>query len=163
VSLSNGQTLMKEKRDYEGCSGRPMPWEDAVRKFERLSLPYTDPALRQEIAAAVAELESISAADLVRLLARVRVPGRPSPPSALAGVLLATLIRVWLHPLLGNQYPFPTFFVASMVTAWYAGLGPALLSLMLGCLAGIYSFVPPTTPWTATLLGTSIFAFVAVT
>src|SRR5437868_12102411 len=87
----------------------------------------------------------------------------PRYGSALAGVLLATLIRVWLHPLLGNQYPFTTFFVASMVTAWYAGLGPALLSLALGCLAGVYYFVPPTSPWTATLLGMGIFVFVAVT
>src|SRR5437763_13982069 len=86
----------------------------------------------------------------------------PRYGSALAGVLLATLIRVWLHPLLGNQYPFPTFFVASMVTAWYAGLGPALLSLTLGCLAGIHYFVLPTTPWAATLLGTSIYAFAAL-
>jgi signal transduction histidine kinase len=87
----------------------------------------------------------------------------PRYGSALTGVLLATLMRAWLHPLLGNQYPFPTFFVASMVTAWYAGLGPALLSLTLGCLAGIHYFVPPTTPWAAILLGTSIFAFVALT
>ena len=56
----------------------------------------------------------------------------PRYGSALAGVLLATLIRAWLHPVLKDHYPFPTFFVAFMVTAWYAGFGPALLSLGLG-------------------------------
>src|SRR5438105_11903048 len=63
--------------------------------------------------------------------------------SAVVGVLLATLVRAWLHPLLRDQYPFPTFFVAAMVTAWYAGFGPALLSLGLGCLLATYFFIPP--------------------
>jgi signal transduction histidine kinase len=74
----------------------------------------------------------------------------PREPSALlwrygcavVGVILATLIRVWLHPLLGDLYPFSTFFVAAMVTAWYAGFGPALFSLGLGCLSATYYFVP---------------------
>ena len=31
--------------------------------------------------------------------------------------------------MLGANYPFFTFFVAVMFTAWYAGLGPALVAL----------------------------------
>jgi 2-methylcitrate dehydratase len=77
--LSNGQTLVKEKRDYEGFSSRPMPWKDVVQKFERLSAPHTDPALRRDIVGAVADLEAISVADLTRLLARVRLPGAEGP------------------------------------------------------------------------------------
>src|SRR6266849_674884 len=87
----------------------------------------------------------------------------PRYGSALAGVLLATLIRAWLHPLLGDQYPFLTFFLASTFTAWYAGFGPALLSLGLGCFLCLYYFVPPTKSWAATLLGTGLFLFVGLT
>jgi 2-methylcitrate dehydratase len=82
ISLSIGKTLVKEKRDYEGFHTRPMEWKDAARKFERLSAPYTDAGLRQEIAAAVADLESIPVADLTRCLARVRIPGTAVPVDA---------------------------------------------------------------------------------
>jgi hypothetical protein len=50
-----------------------MSWENAVKKFERLSAPYTGRALRREIAEAVANLETIQVADLTRLLAKVQV------------------------------------------------------------------------------------------
>src|SRR5262249_48797936 len=87
--------------------------------------------------------------------------------SALAGVLLATLVRACLHPLLGDQYPFPTFFVAAMVTAWYAGFGPALLSLGLGCLSAVSLFVPPPHAWSAirgpNLLAVGLYLFVGLT
>src|SRR5690242_6379349 len=62
---------------------------------------------------------------------------------ALTGVLLATLIRWWLHPLLGDQYPFPTFFIVVILTAQYVGLGPALSALLLGCLIGTRFFLSP--------------------
>jgi 2-methylcitrate dehydratase len=79
--LSGGRQLIKEKRDYKGFTTRPMDWEDAIQKFERLSAPYTDPALRRDIAGAVASLDAIPVADLTRLLARVRRPGANEPPS----------------------------------------------------------------------------------
>jgi 2-methylcitrate dehydratase len=78
VFLSDGRVLVKEKRDYEGFYSRPMQWEDEVRKFERLSAPYTDAALRRDIVGAVADLETISTTDLTRLLARAQVPGAGS-------------------------------------------------------------------------------------
>jgi PAS domain S-box-containing protein len=87
--------------------------------------------------------------------------------SALAGVLLAALVRAWLRPVLGDQYPFPTFFIASMVTAWYAGFGPALLSLLLGCLTATYFFVPPENAWAPlrgpNLLASGLYLFVGLT
>jgi PAS domain S-box-containing protein len=96
------------------------------------------------------------------------VPHKPAAPllrygSALAGVFLAALARAWLRPLLGDLYPFPTFFVASMVTAWYAGFWPALLSLGLGCLAATYFFVPPTSAWAPQWLGIGLYLFVGLT
>src|SRR5436190_23896753 len=61
---------------------------------------------------------------------------------AILGVILATLIRMWLQPLLREGFPFPTFFVVVILTARYVGLGPALLALLLGGLSGTYFFLP---------------------
>jgi 2-methylcitrate dehydratase len=72
VSLRSGRVLMKEKRDYEGFPTNPMRWETVVQKFERLSSPYADTTLRQEIVESVERLENLQVEDLMRLLARVR-------------------------------------------------------------------------------------------
>jgi 2-methylcitrate dehydratase len=72
VSLNDGRILTKEKRDYEGFFRRPMSWETAARKFERLSAPYIQLELRREIIDAVANLEVIEALDLARLLGKVQ-------------------------------------------------------------------------------------------
>ncbi len=75
VWLRDGRKLFIEKEAYEGFFTQPMRWETVVAKFERLSAPYTDAALRADIAAAITNLETISVADLIQLLARVKVPG----------------------------------------------------------------------------------------
>jgi 2-methylcitrate dehydratase len=72
VSLRDGRVLVKEKRDYEGFPTNPMRWETVVQKFERLSAPYADVALRQEIVEAVERVENLQVEELMRLLARVR-------------------------------------------------------------------------------------------
>lgn len=72
VWLNDGRILIKEKRDYEGFFRRPMSWETAARKFERLSAPYINLELRREIIDAVANLEMIEALDLTRLLEKVQ-------------------------------------------------------------------------------------------
>lgn len=74
VSLSNNRVLVKEKHDYEGFHTHPMRWETVVQKFERLSRPYTDASLRLKIVDAVADMDSIQIAYLMRLLAKVQVP-----------------------------------------------------------------------------------------
>ena len=63
--------------------------------------------------------------------------------SAVIAILLATLVRLWLDPALGNQAPFATYYIATMVTAWYGGLGPSLVTLVCGALLGSYSFAAP--------------------
>jgi 2-methylcitrate dehydratase len=60
---------------YEGFRTRPMGWDAVVQKFERLSTPYTNAALRREMVAAVGNLEAIPVSDLARLLARAQVEG----------------------------------------------------------------------------------------
>ena len=62
---------------------------------------------------------------------------------ALVAALLATMVRRWLDPVLGNHAPFVTYFAAAMFTAWYCGLGPSLLTIALGGLLGTYLFAQP--------------------
>ncbi len=71
IALRDGQTLIKEKEDYEGFHTRPMPWAIVLQKFERLAAPHTDSGLRGAIAEAVANLESIPTTELTELLSKV--------------------------------------------------------------------------------------------
>jgi 2-methylcitrate dehydratase len=71
VHLKDGEVFEKEKRDYEGFFTRPMGWERAVGKFQRLSAPYVDGCLREGIVAMVASLEDANVADLTRLLEQI--------------------------------------------------------------------------------------------
>ena len=56
---------------------------------------------------------------------------------------LAVVLRRLLDPLLGDHFPLITLFTAVVFVAWYAGRGPALLSLILGAVAGAYFFFHP--------------------
>jgi 2-methylcitrate dehydratase len=73
LTLRDGQKVEREKRDYEGFRSRPMSWETAVEKFEKLAAPFADRSLRQEIIHAVSHLESIEVSELAGLLGKVRV------------------------------------------------------------------------------------------
>lgn len=70
VTLSGGRQFFKEKMDYEGFVTRPMSWSTVREKFDRLSRAHLDDHLREEIAAAVATLETIQVSDLTGLLSR---------------------------------------------------------------------------------------------
>ena len=74
VGMRDGRRAVKEKTDYEGFHTRPMAWETALQKFERLAGPYSSARLRTEIASAVDQLDEMAIADLSALLSRVRVP-----------------------------------------------------------------------------------------
>jgi 2-methylcitrate dehydratase len=73
LTLRDGRRVAEEKQDYEGFRTRPMSWETAVEKFEKLVAPYTDRSLCQGIIRAVLYLESIQVSDLTELLGKVRV------------------------------------------------------------------------------------------
>jgi len=69
-------------------------------------------------------------------------------PAARYGVALLVLglavaIRLTLDPVLGPSQPFVTYIATAAVVAWLGGLGPALLVLGLGFVAGDYLFVHP--------------------
>ena len=72
LTLRDGRRIEKEKHDYEGFRTRPMSWERAVEKFERLGAPYAERPLCGEIVSAVSNLEAIQVSDLTKLLAGVR-------------------------------------------------------------------------------------------
>jgi len=61
---------------------------------------------------------------------------------ALIAVALATVIRLLLNPVLGSSLPFTTYFVAAVLVAVLAGLGPALLTVAFGAALGTYLFIP---------------------
>src|SRR6266568_3419038 len=68
ITLNDGRTLAREKQDYEGFYARPMSWEKAVAKFERLAAPFTSTAQRAAIIKIVAHLETKAVAQLTELL-----------------------------------------------------------------------------------------------
>jgi 2-methylcitrate dehydratase len=70
LHLAGGTILAAEKRDYEGFLTRPMSWERAREKFERLAAGAVDPELAAELADAVAALDELATRDLTALLAR---------------------------------------------------------------------------------------------
>ncbi len=72
LTLRDGGRIAKEKHDYEGFRTRPMSWERAVEKFEKLAAAYTERSLCQEIIRAVSHLETIQVSDLTKLLAEVK-------------------------------------------------------------------------------------------
>ncbi len=63
---------------------------------------------------------------------------------ALAGAAVAVAVRFLLNPLLGDRIVFVTLFPAIFLVGWFGGLGPALLSVVLGALSLGYFILPPT-------------------
>ncbi|HLW02115.1 MAG TPA: MmgE/PrpD family protein [Ktedonobacterales bacterium] len=68
INLKNGRALRLEKQDYEGFYTRPLSWEGAVAKFERLATPFADGARRAAIIETVASLETREIEQLTALL-----------------------------------------------------------------------------------------------
>jgi 2-methylcitrate dehydratase len=70
VTLKDGRILMKAKADYEGFLSRPMSWESTLAKFDRLAEGHTTAAQRQELAAAITQMENLRVRDFTSMLAR---------------------------------------------------------------------------------------------
>lgn len=68
ITLKDGRTLSIEKQDYEGFYTRPMSWEQAAAKFERLTTPCTSASQRDAIVETVAHLEKKTVEQLTALL-----------------------------------------------------------------------------------------------
>lgn len=61
---------------------------------------------------------------------------------ALGVVLVAFVLRYELYGTLDHRLPFAFFLPATIVAAWYGGLGPGLLAALAGLLLGDYFFLP---------------------
>ena len=82
VTLRDGRVLNAELADYPGFLTRGRTWEAAREKLERLGAPYTTPALRDQIAATVAELDRFRVHEVTALLADVRRSARAATKEA---------------------------------------------------------------------------------
>jgi 2-methylcitrate dehydratase len=72
IELRGGRVLSLEPHDYTGFCTRPFSWEQVQAKFERLSAPSAEPALRQAMVDVVAHLEMREVRELADLLASVK-------------------------------------------------------------------------------------------
>jgi K+-sensing histidine kinase KdpD len=62
---------------------------------------------------------------------------------AVAAVAAAFAIRYGIYGTLDNRLPFAFFTSATLIAAWYGGLGPGLLAAAAGLLLGDLFFLPP--------------------
>jgi len=58
-------------------------------------------------------------------------------------VLIAFALRYGLYGTLDYRLPFAFFIPATIVAAWYGGLGPGMLAALAGLLLGDFFFLPP--------------------
>lgn len=79
---------------------------------------------------------------------------------AILSVIFALLLTQLLAPL-RDRTPFPLFFAAVSVSAWYGGIGPGLLATALSALITEYFFLPGAEPFIIGL-GSSIQLIVFV-
>lgn len=69
---------------------------------------------------------------------------------ALASVAVAVWLRSVLDPILGPHFPLVTISVAFVLTVWLGGLGPSILSMVVGMACGSYFFLEPRHSFLAT-------------
>jgi K+-sensing histidine kinase KdpD len=62
---------------------------------------------------------------------------------AVAAVAIAFAIRYGIYGTFDNRLPFAFFTSATVIAAWYGGLGPGLLAAAAGLLLGDLFFLPP--------------------
>lgn len=62
---------------------------------------------------------------------------------AVACIALGTWVRLLLDPVVGDRDVFPTLLFAILVTAWYGGVAPALVALVLAVFSADWFLIPP--------------------
>jgi signal transduction histidine kinase len=63
--------------------------------------------------------------------------------TALAAILFALLVRGALSPFVGDYVPFITLFPAVIFAAWFCGIGPSILCVVVALLGARFWFVQP--------------------
>src|SRR5579864_5973623 len=62
------------------------------------------------------------------------------------GILVAVaalVLRKLLNPLLGSENPYHTAWVAVAFSAWFCGVGPAIVTVVVSLVGIWYWFLPP--------------------
>src|SRR6516165_5659557 len=62
---------------------------------------------------------------------------------ALLAAAAAVLLRGLLNPMLGDQNPYHTLWLAVVFSAWYCGIGPSIVTILAGLVGIWYWFLPP--------------------
>jgi signal transduction histidine kinase len=62
---------------------------------------------------------------------------------ALLATVAALLVRLGLNPFLGDYAPYITLVPAVAFCAWYCGVGPSILSVVVALIGAKYWFIPP--------------------
>jgi len=62
---------------------------------------------------------------------------------AILAAIIALWLRLLLSPLLGETNPYHTLWPAVVFSAWYCGLGPSMLTALIGLVGIWYWFLPP--------------------
>lgn len=63
--------------------------------------------------------------------------------AAVLTVVIALLLRALLESLLGNNNPYHTVWLAVVISTWYCGLGPAIVTTLLSLVGVWYWFLLP--------------------
>src|SRR5260370_39690828 len=82
-------------------------------------------------------------ADNARVATRISKRTGTRYAAALAATAGALLVRLALNPFLGDHVPYVTLFPAVAFCAWYCGIGPSILSVVLALVGAQYWFIPP--------------------
>src|ERR1700758_2859378 len=62
---------------------------------------------------------------------------------AAAVAIVALLFRKLLVPVMGNENPYHTVWLAVMFSAFYCGIGPAVITTVISSVGILYWFLPP--------------------
>ena len=65
---------------------------------------------------------------------------------ALLATVVALLVRLGLNLFLGDYVPYITLFPAVAFCAWYCGIGPSIVSVVVALLGAQYWFIAPAHP-----------------
>lgn len=63
--------------------------------------------------------------------------------AAVVVALLALVLRIALIPLMGRENPYHFSWLAVVVSAWYFGLGPAIVTVLIDTAGACYFLLPP--------------------
>src|SRR5215204_3534651 len=84
---------------------------------------------------------------------------------ALIFVVVAVALRTWFEPVMGQQ-SFAFFLGAILLGAWFGGIGPAIMCLLLLHFIHAYWFAVPRGLWQptmASIVSTSAYYLVGIT